>query len=111
MGELKISKYFIREKATFEAMRDAGELEEGIEYWIKETGEIYVFDGKFGGDLSKKQDTLKSGENIKTVNGESLLGEGDIEIKGGGDVSVDDIEVFIPLSRDFSDDFNNDFAR
>jgi hypothetical protein len=27
---------------------------------------------------------------------------------GGGEVSV---EGFIPLSRDFSDDFNDDFAR
>ena len=33
-------------------------------------------------DLSGKQDSLVSGENIKTVNGESLLGSGDIEIQG-----------------------------
>lgn len=32
---------------------------------------------------SGKQDTLVSGENIKTINGESLLGSGDIEITGG----------------------------
>ena len=31
-----------------------------------------------------KQDTLISGENIKTLNGESILGAGDIEISGGG---------------------------
>lgn len=30
-----------------------------------------------------KQDTLVSGENIKTINGESILGEGNIEISGG----------------------------
>lgn len=30
-----------------------------------------------------KQDALKSGENIKTINGESILGSGDIEISGG----------------------------
>ncbi len=34
-----------------------------------------------------KQDVLKSGENIKTINGESLLGSGDITISGGGGVS------------------------
>ena len=33
--------------------------------------------------LTSKQDTLVSGENIKTVNGESILGEGNIEIQGG----------------------------
>lgn len=30
-----------------------------------------------------KQDVLQSGSNIKTINGESILGEGDITIKGG----------------------------
>ena len=35
-------------------------------------------------ELNKKQDTLVSGENIKTVNGESVLGSGNIVIKGGG---------------------------
>lgn len=34
--------------------------------------------------LAGKQDTLESGVNIKTINGESILGEGDIEIQGGG---------------------------
>lgn len=33
---------------------------------------------------SAKQDTLVSGTNIKTINGETLLGEGNIEIQGGG---------------------------
>lgn len=30
--------------------------------------------------LDKKQDVLVSGENIKTINGESILGAGDIEL-------------------------------
>lgn len=34
-------------------------------------------------DLLGKQDTLKSGENIKTINGQSILGIGNIEIVGG----------------------------
>ena len=34
--------------------------------------------------LNGKQNTLVSGTNIKTINGESVLGEGDIEIQGGG---------------------------
>ena len=32
--------------------------------------------------LEKKQDTLVSGENIKTINGVSILGEGNIEAVG-----------------------------
>ncbi len=35
-----------------------------------------------------KQDALTSGTNIKTVNGQSLLGSGDIAISGGGDVTA-----------------------
>lgn len=33
--------------------------------------------------LNTKQDTLVSGTNIKTINGQTLLGEGNIEIQGG----------------------------
>ena len=33
---------------------------------------------------NNKQDVLVSGTNIKTINGETLLGEGNIEIQGGG---------------------------
>lgn len=36
--------------------------------------------------LNSKQDTLVSGTNIKTINGNSLLGEGDITIQAGGGV-------------------------
>ena len=33
--------------------------------------------------INSKQDTLVSGENVKTINGQSILGRGDIEISGG----------------------------
>lgn len=35
-------------------------------------------------ELSTKQDLLVSGVNIKTINGDSILGPGDIVISGGG---------------------------
>lgn len=35
-------------------------------------------------EVSAKQDTLVSGNNIKTINGNSILGSGNIEIKSGG---------------------------
>lgn len=35
-----------------------------------------------------KQDTLVSGTNIKTINNQSLLGSGNIDIQGGGDVEA-----------------------
>lgn len=44
-----------------------------------------------GIDLSTKQDVLVSGSNIKTINGTSLLGSGDITIEGGsGNVDLTD---------------------
>ena len=36
------------------------------------------------GDVANKQDTLVSGTNIKTINNQSLLGSGNIDIQGGG---------------------------
>jgi hypothetical protein len=36
--------------------------------------------------LASKQDTLVSGTNIKTVNGNSLLGSGNLVITGGGEI-------------------------
>ena len=43
-------------------------------------------DGTFAltSDLATKQNTLVSGTNIKTINGNSLLGSGDLVISGGG---------------------------
>ena len=38
--------------------------------------------------IAAKQDTLVSGSNIKTVNGQSLLGGGDLVIAGGGGASA-----------------------
>ncbi len=57
-------------------------------------------------DISGKQDTLVSGTNIKTINGESLLGEGNITIGGGGsnysagtniDITNDTISCTLPI--------------
>lgn len=45
----------------------------------------YIWDGvKWKNNtLSTKQDTLVSGTNIKTINGTTLLGSGDLTITGG----------------------------
>jgi len=39
-------------------------------------------------DISGKQDVLVSGTNIKTINNQSLLGDGNITIEGGGGSAV-----------------------
>lgn len=49
---------------------------------------------KVVGNIANKQDTLVSGTNIKTINGSSVLGSGDLVISGGvsdgdkGDITV-----------------------
>ena len=43
---------------------------------------LSYFWGKVTGRLDDKQDTLVSGTNVKTVNGESILGQGNLEVTG-----------------------------
>ena len=45
--------------------------------------ELVEYDFATKTDLQSKQDSLVSGTNIKTINGQSLLGEGDIVIESG----------------------------
>lgn len=44
--------------------------------------------GTNASDIANKQDTLVSGTNIKTINGNSVLGSGDITIQAGQSVDV-----------------------
>ena len=68
---------------------------------VKNPNTFYIITDAQGGNLSnyytkgetdtllgQKQPTLVSGTNIKTINNESLLGEGNIDIQGGSSVNV-----------------------
>lgn len=56
-----------------------------------DTATFNTYSGSVETALSAKQDTLVSGTNIKTINNESILGEGNITIEGGsgGSITVD----------------------
>lgn len=57
-------------------------------------------------DISGKQDKLVSGTNIKTINGTSILGNGDITISGGSsDANVQAVDT-----GDVIDDVTVDYA-
>lgn len=56
--------------------------------YLTEVPSNYVTDSKLTEALANKQDTLVSGTNIKTINGETILGEGDITIQAGGTVDT-----------------------
>lgn len=67
--------------------------EENKIYYVTDIKGYYIYNGEAYRSidataaltlLDAKQDTLVSGTNIKTVNGNSLLGSGNIEITGGG---------------------------
>ena len=73
---------------------------------VKDPNTFYIITDAQGGDLSnyytkgetdtllgEKQPTLVSGTNIKTINNESLLGEGNIDIQGGGGSSVNVVQA------------------
>ena len=68
---------------------------------VKNPNTFYIITDAQGGNLSnyytkgetdtllgEKQPTLVSGTNLKTINNESLLGEGNIDIQGGSSVNV-----------------------
>ena len=58
-----------------------------LEGYLTETGASETYATKQ--EMAGKQDTLVSGTNIKTINGDSILGEGNIEITSGGTVDTE----------------------
>lgn len=56
---------------------------DGKLYFEKDSGTPTVVSVATSTDLVSKQDTLVSGTNIKTINGSSLMGSGDLSISGG----------------------------
>ncbi len=67
---------------------DDADLREDLEILQNNVGNVTDLVNDFNADISNlyntKQDVLVSGETLKTINGESLLGSGDITISGGG---------------------------
>lgn len=56
----------------------------GVVTDVEVDGTSVVTNGVADVDLTGKQDTLVSGTNIKTINYNSILGSGNIDIQGGG---------------------------
>ena len=53
-----------------------------------------------------RQEKLVSGENIKTINGQSVLGSGDIPISGGGTIDADTLNGLLSGSNGIAIDKN-----
>lgn len=86
--------------------------EENKIYYVTDIKGYYIYNGEAYRSidataaltlLDAKQDTLVSGTNIKTVNGNSLLGTGNIEISGGGGTVIN----YGPTLPDAGEDYAN----
>ncbi len=67
--------------------------------YIDKENDKYIV--KTSQDINTKQDKLLSGTNIKTINGNSLLGGGDISINTGNDWEVVDTSDFVNKSTEY----------
>lgn len=76
------------------------------ERWVKQQGYVTDSDvndyvgneiGQLEEIINTKQNKLVSGTNIKTINGNDILGEGDITIEGGGDSGAYILEGIEPI--------------
>lgn len=89
VGEgVDLSDYYTKEEADAaieSAITESGSITSGqVESQIESALTAYTTTSDLNTLLNNKQDTLVSGTNIKTINNQSLLGEGNITIEGGG---------------------------
>ena len=91
--------YDLQDKNASKTVELTQEQYDGLS--VKDPNTFYIITDATAGDLSnyytkqetdtllnEKQPTLVSGTNIKTINNESILGEGNIDIQGGSSVNV-----------------------
>ncbi len=79
-GNLSLDDLNIQEKGEYTTLGDViNKINESIEKSL----ENYYTKDEVGSQLETKQDTLKSGKNISTINGQSLLNGTDIVIDSG----------------------------
>lgn len=79
-GNLSLADLNIQEKGDYTTLEEViNKINESIEKSL----ENYYTKDEIGSQLETKQDTLKSGENISTINGQSLLNGNDIVIDSG----------------------------
>ncbi|MBQ5696167.1 MAG: hypothetical protein IIV48_05880 [Clostridium sp.] len=88
-GNKSLSDLGIQPSGNYATMNDLTEESRAIFNEIETT---YYNKNQTNNLLNNKQNTLISGQNIKTINSESLLGEGNIIIQGGGSSDYEDLE-------------------
>lgn len=90
-----------------------GQVEQKFyDYYTKE--DINNMGFAHSNELAAKQDELISGENIKTINGETILGQGDIQISGGSSDSecivIEYVGDYIVTNYDTGEETHYDYV-
>jgi hypothetical protein len=84
-------------QAQYDALVTAGTVQQDTYYIITDATAVdmanYYTTAQTNSLLSRKQNTLVSGTNIKTINNESILGSGNISVEGKGVVGSTNISV------------------
>lgn len=75
----------------FQRQLAAGNILDYSIVFIQDAKKIWTRGTYYDCNSDIKQDTLVSGTNIKTINGESIIGSGDIMIEGGETLTESDI--------------------
>lgn len=89
-------------KELSEALKGNKELISNLNSLINDK----VDNNKLKTDLATKQDKLISGENIKTINGQEILGKGDLKVREYPEVKPH-INDFLTKDKEIKKDFNN----
>lgn len=88
-GSMSLSDLGIQPEGNYATIDDLTEESRVI---LTEVATSYYNKTQTNNLLNNKQNTLISGQNIKTINNESILGEGNITIQGGGSSDYEDLE-------------------
>lgn len=90
-GDVDLSNYYNKtESDSRYVAKEEGKVLSSNDYTNEDKAAVGTISNKADKtELANKQDTLVSGTNIKTINGETILGSGDIEVEGESTAIVD----------------------
>lgn len=90
-----LSKMFASDFSGWELMGTGAAAEVEVDTELSETSENAIANSTVSKALAGKQNLLMDGINIKTINGQNVLGRGNITIEGGGGGITEEKEVYI----------------
>lgn len=91
-----LSKMFATDFSGWELMGTGAAAEIEVDTELSDTSENAIANSTVSRALAGKQERLMDGVNIKTINGQNILGRGNITIEGGGGGGItEEKEVYI----------------